>query len=449
MDSELTAMSAGTLARMVRSGELAAEQVVRAHLARIEERERDIGAFERLRAEAALEEARRVGERADLGELALAGVPVAVKDNVDVAGEPTRCGSGATPSRLAAQDDPLVRRLRAAGAVVIGKTRLPELAIWPFTESQASGDTRNPWNVARTPGGSTGGGAAAVAARMAPLALGSDGGGSIRIPAACCGIAGLKPGPGVVPLAGGAAEHWLGLSEFGPLARSVADLALMFDVLRGAPDAGRARASAARLRLAVSTKSPAPGAPVDAQVKQAVTSVAGLLAGAGHALRKADPPYPLDLGLRYSRRWLAGIARDAQGLPPERLEPRTRAMAKAGRWIARRGWDKPAADDAFGARVLAWFEAFDVLLMPTLTRPAERLGKWRGKGWLATTLGVANWVCTPPWNLARFPAASIPAGMSADGLPIGMQLVAPPGGEDRLLALMAELEALKPWPAAP
>jgi amidase len=216
-DADLTSLSASEMARRVRSRQLSPEQLLQTHLDRIQALDPEIGAFQLVRAEQALQEARDLNDRADLDKLPLAGVPVAIKDNIDVAGEPTRYGSAATSSCPASEDDELVKRLRRAGCIIIGKTKIPELAIWPFTESSAYGDTRNPCNTKRTPGGSSGGSAAAVAAHMAALAIGSDGGGSIRIPAACCGLFGLKPGPGLVPLAGGDCEHWLGMSEYGPL----------------------------------------------------------------------------------------------------------------------------------------------------------------------------------------------------------------------------------------
>jgi amidase len=251
----------------------------------------------------------------------------------------------------------------------------------------------------------------------------------------------------LVPIAGGNSEHWFGMTEFGPLARTAQDLALMFDVLRGVPNPGHSRPQLnAPLRIAVSVKPPMAGARVDAEVRRAVKNVSGLLADAGHKVRDANPPYPLDIGLRFCRYWLTGIAQDAEGLAAEDLEARTRAMVRTGRWIRRRGWHGAAADNEFGARMRRWFSNHDVLLMPTLAEPAVPIGKWREKGWIATTLGVGNWVFTTPWNIARFPAASVPAGLSADGLPIGMQLVAPPGGESTLLALMAQVEELKPWP---
>src|SRR5689334_5145603 len=216
-------LEATEIAAQVRAGRLSPRQVVEQCLARIAEADPAIGAFQVVAAEAARRAADALAERADLDTLPLAGVPVAVKDNLDVAGLPTRHGSAATPATPATEDDVLVRRLRAAGAVVVGKTRMPELAIWPFTESSAFGGTRNPRDLSRNAGGSTGGGAAAVAAGLVPLALGSDGGGSLRIPAANCGVVGLKPARGTVPLAGGAVDHWYGCTAYGPIAATVAD----------------------------------------------------------------------------------------------------------------------------------------------------------------------------------------------------------------------------------
>ena len=209
---ELVTWPALEIARAVRDRRLDPAAVIRAHLARIDEADPQLHAFQEVRRDGALADAAALAQRPDLGGLPLAGVPVAIKDNTDVAGLPTRQGSAATPAGPAASDDELVRRLRAAGAIPIGKTQQPELAVWPVTEPEAYPATRNPWDLSRTPGGSTGGGAAAVAAGMAALALGSDGGGSIRVPAACCGLVGVKPAPGRVPVAGGASEHWYGLT---------------------------------------------------------------------------------------------------------------------------------------------------------------------------------------------------------------------------------------------
>jgi amidase len=443
--STLVGRSATDLAALVRGGEVTAVEVVTAHLARTEELDPQLGAFQMIMAAQALEEARRLQQRSDLKDLPLAGVPVAIKDNVDVAGAPTRMGSAATSGEPAAKDDELVRRLRAAGAIVIGKTRMPELAIWPLTEPQAYGPARNPWKRERSTGGSSGGSAAAVAAGMAPLALGSDGGGSIRVPAACCGIIGLKPTPGLVPLAGGQSDHWLGLTAFGPLTNTVADAAAMLRVLTGATDAGEARRTPERLRVAFSTRHSSPGVKIGSETAAAVRATAKALADAGHDVQEADPPYPSDIGLRFMRRWLPGIAEDARDLPEARLEARSRKMARVGRFVQRRGWAAEAAADPFRAKAQSWIEGFDVLVTATLAEPAVPIGKWDRKGWLATTMGVANWILTPPWNLAGLPAASIPAGLSSDGLPIGVQLVAPVRKEALILDLMEYLEGVRPW----
>src|SRR5690606_10851257 len=217
----------------VRAGRRTPREVLDAFLARIERIDEHIGAFQFVDAEAARREADLLAGRPDLADLPLAGVPVAIKDNVDVAGMPTRYGSAASSPQPRGSDDLLVRRLREAGAVVVGKTRQPELAIWDFTESPAFGGTRNPYDPDRNAGGSTGGGAAAVAAGMVPVAHGSDGGGSLRIPAANCGVVGFKPSRGAVPLPGGLTEHWFGCSVHGAMATTVADVALAVDVLAG------------------------------------------------------------------------------------------------------------------------------------------------------------------------------------------------------------------------
>ena len=408
-DTGSVGISAADLAALVRSGQTSPVEVVSAHLRRIEELDSTLGAFQVVMAAEALEEARRLQKRQDLAELPLAGVPVAVKDNVDVAGVPSRQGSAATPSGPAEHDDELVRRLRAAGAIVIGKTRMPELAIWPLTEPRFWPDAQSLESRPST-GGSSGGSAVAVATGMAPIALGSDGGGSLRVPAACCGIIGFKPTPGLVPVAGEGTEHWLGLTAFGPLANTVADVASILDALVGEPIGGTAQAAPGRLRVAVSTLHPNRGAKLSTEVVAAVHDTRSILAGLGHDVQEADPPYPPDLGIRFMRRWLAGIAIDAEGLPVERLEGRTRSMVRWGRFLRRAGWAKPAAADPFGAKAMAWFEDFDVLVMPTLAEPPVPIGKWDGKGWFTTTMGVASWTLTVPWNLAGFPAASIPAG---------------------------------------
>jgi amidase len=247
-----------------------------------------------------------------------------------------------------------------------------------------------------------------------------------------------------VPLAGGASQHWHGLTAFGPLARCAADAAAALSVLSGQPglDLSAAAEPPGRpLRIAVSARHPSLGARVAPAVRASLEQAADLLRAAGHTVTRARPPYPASLGLRFSSRWLAGIAEDARDLRADALEARTQAMVRRGRRAAKRV--RPASDDPFAARAADWLGHYDALLTPTLARPAVPLGTWAGQGWVRAMLGVGNWLYTTPWNLAGLPAASVPFG-SDQGLPLGLQIVAPAGGEPTVLALAAQLEQLRP-----
>jgi amidase len=418
----LTALDAAAIAARVHDGWTSAAAVARAHLDRIAATDGRIGAFEVVDARRVLAEAECVDTRADRFALPLAGVPVAVKDCVDVAGYPTRHGSAATSAEPARRDDDLVKRLRSAGAVVIGKTRMPELAVWGFTHS-ALGTTRNPLDEALDPGGSSGGGAAAVAAGMAALALGTDGGGSIRIPAAYCGLVGLKPGPGVVPLPGRREEHWCGLSAAGPIARTARDAALLLGVLRGEPVDLDGRAGPAR--VALSLRVPAPFGRLHADHRAAaVGAAARLRAGPdGAAVVLADPPYPAALGLRWLRRWQAGVAQDVTDLDldPARLEPRTAAVARRGRMVRRLAPPRAGGAGAWRDEVLAWMDdaGFDLLLSPATAGPPPVAGAFAGRGYLRTLAAqTAQVPFTQAWNLAGLPAAVAPVRI--DGRPVGV-----------------------------
>ena len=456
---DLLTCAAGEIACLVRAGTTTAVEVARAHLARVATRDGELGAFEAVDAERVLAEAAGVDARPDRFALPLAGVPVAVKDNVPVAGHPTRYGSLAASTTPARRDDELVKRLRRAGAVVVGKTRMPELAAWGFTQS-ALGMTRNPLNPDRDPGGSSGGSAAAVAAGMAALALGTDGGGSIRIPAAYCGLVGLKPGSGELPLPGGADEHWFGLTAPGPLARTAADAAVMFAVLAGR-DAAQARqaveAGGAFGRVAVSLRSPSPVAELTAENRLATVGAAVLLRECGAVLAAADPPYSSGTASHWSVRWQAGVAREAAelGLDLDAVEPRTATVVRHGRGVLRLGGPRPATAAAWRDRVLAWFDTgrHDVLLTPAVAGPPVKAGAMRHRGYLSTTLLSASRVpYTQAWNLAGLPAVVVPVRVS--GRAVAVQLVGRPGDELALLATAARIEGrevpdarLRPCPA--
>jgi amidase len=439
--TDLTALTAAQIVARVRDGRTSAVAVATAHVARIAERDGHIGAFQEHHPERVLAEAGAVDRRADRFALPLAGVPVAIKDCVDVAGYPTRYGSAATSTELAKRDDELVKRLRAAGAVVVGKTRMPELAIWGFTSS-ALGTTRNPLDTALDPGGSSGGSAAAVAAGMAALALGTDGGGSIRIPAAYCGLVGVKPGNGVVPLPGGADEHWRGMSACGPIARTAEDAALMLAVLAGRPFAVDGPGP---VHVALSLRAPLRFVRLHPDHRAAaVGAAARLRTGPGGAVvTVADPPYPAALGLSWMRRWHAGVAEDVArlNLDPRAVERRTAAVARRGRRVVRFIPPRAAALTAWRDRVLEWFDegGFDLMVGPATALPPLAAGGLAGRGYLTTLARSARRVpYTQAWNLAGLPAVVAPVLIG--GRPVGVQLVGRPGAEAVLLSAATRLE---------
>jgi len=392
----------------------------------------------------------------------LLGVPIALKDEVDVEGELTTHGTAGF-DRPAAADSSHYRRLREAGAVLLGKTTLSDLAIWPFTETEPWGETRNPWDPARTPGGSSGGSAAAVAAGLVGAASASDGGGSIRIPASYCGLYGLKPQRGRISLSP-EPEHWLGLSVTGCLARRVADTALWLDVTAGpedgdadvppAPDVTYAEAAArppGNLRIAWSVSTPRALAPpiMAGEIVEAVGDAGRILASLGHSVEQRDPDWGW-IGNDVAPRFLGGIADHGQHVDhPERLEPRTRGMLRMGgalpAGIVRRS---RANEPKHAERLNRIFEDFDVLITPVTGIPAPSIGHWAGRGALRTLLGVSRgYPSAIPWNYTGQPAASIPLPpASPGGMPRAFQVVVPPNREDLLLSLSAQLEAEIGWP---
>jgi amidase len=441
------------LAEMVRAGDVRSRELVELFLGRIERLEPELNAFRRVMAERALADAQQADSHHDAGDdRPLLGVPIAVKDTEDVVGEVTAWGTDAHGGAPAREETEIVRRLRAAGAVIVGKTNTPELAIIGATEGPAFGVCRNPWNTDRTPGGSSGGSGAAVAAALVPAATASDGAGSIRIPAANCGLVGLKPQRDRISLAP-AREHWHGMSVVGFETRTVADTALLLDVAAGpAPERSYTEAAArppGALRVATSTR-PASPTPVGAEVKRAVEETAGVLRSLGHRVEERDPDYGNTVANAVIARYLRGVHDDAGAVPrPERLQRRTRGFARLGGTIppAAVDWAR-RAEAGHAARINKLFDEFDVLVTPTTGRPPVGATQWEGLGALRTLLGLANvYPFTGVWNHTGQPALSIPApSPSEDGLPIGVQLVGPPDSEGRLLSLAAQLEAEIRWP---
>lgn len=444
MPSVSTPWSASAIAAAVRSGQAHPRQAVEASLAAIAQRDAQVGAFIVVRNEHALAEAAALAQRGDLDQLPLAGVPIAIKDNVELAGEPTRHGSRAFSTAPATSDHPAVARLRAAGAIVVGKTHVPELCVWGATDGRF-GQTRNPWNPARLAGGSSGGSAAAVAAAMVPLALGNDGMGSIRIPAAVCGLFGIKPGPGIVPSELGASS-WFGMAENGPLATSVDDAALMLAVLAGDPGLAQTDAPTSPLRIAISTRPPVVGTRVARSWRVAAEEAAEVLADAGHTVTTADPPYRASDAISLAAKWTLGTAEDAEGLDTTLLERRTRGHMRLGALLQAAGADGDGGRDAWVARLDGFFGDHDVLVTPTLAQPAPASRAWHQRSWLANVWRDTNYApFAARFNLAGVPAASVPWGTDGEGMPLAVQLVAWRGGESTLLAVAAQLESLRPW----
>ena len=445
-ETTLTDWTATGIVEAVRSGRTTAVQATREALDRIAARDGDLGAFQVVRAEAALHHAAAV-DGSPKEKLPLAGVPLAVKDNIPVEDEPMRIGSAATPAHPQIANHEVVRRLRAAGAVVVGITRVPELCAFGQTDS-VYGVTRNPWSLELTPGGTSGGSAAAVASGMVPIAHGNDGMGSVRIPAACTGLVGIKPGAGVVPADLGTSS-WLGMSENGALATTVADVALMLSVL--ADDASLARVSDAadgpELRIAVSTRPPVPGVSLDRELLRALFATAGDLGRAGHVVERFDPTYSPSTAVAALARWFAGVAEDAEQLDPSLLEPRIATHAAIGRQVLARGLVRDGARDAFIEKSAEMLTTYDVLMTPVLAAPPLAARRWGATSWATTMRANVSWApWAAPWNLAGFPAMSVPAGVHPTaGTPMAVQLVARPGREATLLSLAATIESIRPW----
>jgi len=438
--------TAGRIAEAVRSGETTAAEVVSSHLDYIARHDGRLRAFRTVRAGEAVAETGAVDERADRKGALLLGVPIAVKENTAVAGLATWNGSAAARGPVEATDHEVVRRLRAGGAVVVGVTRMPELGLWALTDDDTA-VTRNPWQLDRTPGGSSGGAAAAVASGLVPIAHGNDGLGSVRIPAACCGLVGLKPGRGVVPCQLGA-EDWFGLTEHGILATTVADAALGFAVIADRDAVPVTEPS--RQRIAVSLRSPVAGVRADRPNRAAVARAAQLLTAAGHDLRRANPTYPVVLSLRGTVTWFAAAYRDASaaGLDRAALQPRSQRHVALGERVWRRGYVREADRTAFRDRCLAFFShgGHDLLLMPALAGAPPLARDWWQRSWrsnITTCVRFAPFAA--PWNIAGLPAIAVPLGTRPDGLPVGVQLVGPPGAEPLLLAVAGQLESANPW----
>ena len=459
-EREIAFAGAARQAEMVRAGEVSPTELVRLCLERIERLNPQLNAFRVVLAERALLETEQAEARLKAGEeRPLLGVPIAIKEESDVAGEVTTHGTDAF-SDPAPADCEMVRRLREAGAIIVGLTLAPELKICGFTESATWGVTRNPWNPQRSTGGSSGGSAAAVAAGLVPIASAGDGGGSIRIPAASCGLFGLKPTRGRISIAP-AEELWNGLAVLGCVSRTVLDTALWLDVTAGGsqepgapppparPFVESAKTAPGKLRVAYSTVPPRAAAPptVSGVVKGAVADGADLLRSLGHEVVHQDPAWG-GIGNNITARFLRGVADDVATVPhPERLERRTRGFGRLGGLLPDALFERAMRGrEADLARVNAIFDSFDVLMTPVMGGTALPVRRWQGRSALWTLLGMSRFYpyCIP-WNHLGNPAMAVPAGFAADGMPLSIQIIGRPGDEATLLSLAGQIEAERPW----
>lgn len=467
-DSDLLFRSAGEIAGMVRAGEVSARELVELSLERIEELNPALNAFAEVDAERALAEADAI---APGDPRPFAGVPTAVKNNRPVTGMRLTLGCGLMRDHVASYDHNVTARLKRAGFVIVGTTTLPEYGILPVTEARAFGPTRNPWDLGRTPGGSSGGAAAAVAAGMLPVAHGNDGGGSIRIPAACCGLVGLKPARGRVSSA-----PELGDSELvadGMLTRSVADTAALLDVLAGyepgdatwapppaEPFARSAQASPGRMRIAATTTPPIPDVELDPSCLAAVAEAAELLRSLGHEVEEVDVPWQ-EPGLRelFGAVFCISIAQSiafsgmVAGREPSaaELEPMSWAIYSMVKGIsAVDGMSASIRLQSVARRFIDYLEAFDALLTPALAERPLALGTLdtAAPDPMSTFTRSALFTpFTPVFNATGQPAITLPLFEGEDGLPLAVQIAGPPAGEATLLALASQLEQASPWAA--
>ena len=436
-DYTATAISAA-----VRAGTRTATDAVTEALDRIADRDPELRAFVVVRRQAALAEAAALDDRPDRHELPLAGVPVAIKDNVAVAGEALRNGSTATSAEPAPADHPVVARLRAAGAIVVGITAVPELCIWGSTDSPAA-ITRNPWNTDRIPGGSSGGSAAAVASGMVPIAHGADGMGSIRVPAASCGLFGIKPGHGIVPADLGP-NSWFGVAENGPLATTVEDAALMLAVLADRPDLSVIEPRR-DLRIAVAVGSPVAFWRTDPHWARAAHEIASLMNDLGHTTAVCRLYYPVVAPIA---RWLAGPAVDARGLNRRLLQRRTRTHVAVGGLVLRGKLVNENRLARAESRVLKQLDGFDAVLTPALAHPPPHAKARSTQSWPVNAYTDMHYApYSAQWNVFRWPAASVPAGLHPySGTPTAVQIAARPGQESLILSIAAQIQQHRPWP---
>ena len=452
--SSLAFSSALDLAQQIRQKQLSPLEVTQFFLQRIQHLDSQLGSFVHIAVETAIATAQRQTEElaqcSDPSQLPpFFGVPIGIKDLNAVAGMPIGYGVAGLPEKIAQYDEGVITHLRQAGFILLGKTATSELGSFPYTETPGLPPTRNPWHLDYTPGGSSGGSAASVAAGLCPIALGSDGGGSIRGPASCCGLVGLKPSRGRVSLAP-VGDYQSGIAVVGSLARTVADAAAFLDVVAGytlgdpywlpTPAKGflhLSRQPLPKLRLAYAYGVP-PFPPTDQAGQTGINRAIAVFQDLGYELTEACFDAE-DLVEPFTKIWQAGVG--ASGIPPMLLSP-------VNRWLAE---TQGSAGDYLQAvrqmqitsrQIVAFFEKFDALVLPVYGHQPIRVGEWGSLSPAETLEKIIHWVSPcPPANATGLPAIAMPVGIDEQGLPIGVQIIGKPAAEGTILALAAQLEA--------
>jgi len=444
-------------ARLIRTKEVSPVELVELYLQRIQRLDAQLGSYFTVMAEQAIADAKAKTEllgRGDTSELPpFFGVPISIKDLNPVAGVRCTYGTLALMNNQATYDDGVVTRIKQAGFIILGKTATSELGSLPYTEPAGFPPTRNPWNLDYTAGGSSGGAAAAVAAGLCAIAQGSDGGGSIRGPAFCCGLVGIKPARGRVSNAP-VGDRLNGIAAIGSLARTVADAAALLDVISGyvtgdpywLPDPNPSFLAATTqhltpLRVAFATTLP-PLGEADVVCQQAVLETVHLLEELGHAVEPGCPDFT-DLIEPFTQVWQAGVG--SAGIPKEVLQPMNRWLlertSSAGEYL-----QAVSQMQAIARQIVAFFDSVDVLVLPTYMHPTIRVGEWADFTPEETLQKIIHWVAPcPPFNASGQPAITIPTGFDSNSLPVGVQLVGRPAAEATIISLAAQLEAAKLW----
>ncbi len=462
MDSlDLAFASALEQASLIRRKEISPLELVELYLERIQRLNPSLASYVVVAEEQAIADAQVKTEQlvnTPLEDLPpFFGVPISIKDLNPVAGLPCAFGVRLLKKRMATADDGVVLRIKQAGFTILGKTATSEAGTLPYTEPDGFAPARNPWSLEHTPGGSSGGAAAAVASGLGAIAQGSDGGGSIRGPAFCCGLVGIKPSRGRITYAP-VGERLNGLATNGPIARTVADAAALLDVMAGyvpgdpywLPDPQPSFLAAAQrefsqpLRIAFAT-SISPVGEADPMCRQAVLETATLLEQLGHQL---EPGFPIDMSelIEPFTTVFQAVLNEA-GIPEIFLGKMNRWFAIRARFCSCGRYLRSVSKlHTIARQIVSFFDEVDVLLLPTYQHPAIRVGEWARYRPAKTLEKIVNWIAPcPPFNASGQPAIAVPTGFTPAGLPMGIQLVGRPGAEETLITLAAQIEAARPW----